>query len=845
MAGVAGGADEEGLDLPVTGNIRFSSPMDISTPISTGTPPAAAGAPAPLDAPVSAVAKETRVTLPVAGMTCATCAGRIEKVLRRSSGVLDANVNLATEQATAVYDPALTDQAHLIAAIERAGFSVPPQTLRLRIDGMTCAACADRLEKVLRRQPGVISAQVNFASELATVAHAPGALNLDALRAAVKRAGFGAESAVSAAAEERAREKAEEVMARRELWTLVVLAALTLPLVLPMLTEPLGMDWSIPGLVQLALALPVQLYGGARFYRGAWASLRGGSANMDVLVAVGTTAAFALSLVTIQTAHHSYFEAAAAVIVFVRLGKWLEKRAKRGTGRAIRALMALSPETACVQRGDIEVRVPVEAVGRGERVVVRPGERVPVDGIIVAGQSQLDESLLTGESLPVTRNLGESVTGGSINGDGLLVVEATLVGEQSTLARVVAFVRDAQASKAPIQRTVDRVAAVFVPAVMVIALLSFAGWQIAGVGVERALINAVSVLVIACPCALGLATPAALMVGTGAAARAGILIKDAQALERTRAVRTVVFDKTGTLTEGRPELREILGESPDQALRFAASAQYGSEHPLARAITRAAQERQLSVPVADAFEAMAGKGVRARVDGRTVVVGSPRLMVELGFGMEGSAARATELEGEGMTVTWVAMDRTLLGGLALGDLPRPSAEEALGRLHRAGIRTVMLTGDNRRAALAVGGKIGVASVIAELLPEQKAREVDALRAEGQIVAMVGDGVNDAPALAVADVGIAMGSGTDVAMHSAAVTLMRPDLRLVADAIDISRATARKIRQNLFWAFIYNTIGLPLAALGLLTPMLAGAAMALSSVSVVANALLLRRWRPVR
>jgi Cu+-exporting ATPase len=719
------------------------------------------------------------------------------------------------------------------------------ETVRLRIGGMTCATCSGRVEQVLRRQSGVLSAQVNLASELATVATTNGAATSAMLIAAIERAGYRGELAASATEEREASDKAEGLRTRRELWMLIGAAALTVPLIAPMVLVPFGIHWMLPGWLQLALATPVQFIAGARFYRGAWSALRGGAANMDVLVALGTTAAFGLSLVLLASGGHLYFEGAAAIITFVRFGKFLEARAKHSTTRAIRALMALKPESARVRRQDQEIEVPAEAVGRGEIVVVRPGERVPVDGRIVEGESQLDESLITGESLPVFKGIGEDVTGGSINGDGLLAVETTGVGEESMLARIVALIQDAQGSKAPIQRTVDRVAAVFVPVIVGFAAVTLLGWLLAGAGIEDAIINSVAVLVIACPCALGLATPAALMVGTGAAARAGILIKDAQALELTQAVDTVVLDKTGTLTEGRLEVHEVLADDRDDLLRLVAAAQHGSEHPLAEAIRRAAADRGLEIPLATGFKALPGKGVEARIDGREVTVGSPRLMGERKVDIGEYRARAAALEAEGMTVIWVCDGNGLLGGIALGDKPRASSRSALTRLKAEGVETVMLTGDNRAAAEAVGRKLGVTRVIAEVLPEDKAREISSLRNEGRTVAMVGDGINDAPALAAADVGFAMGCGTDVAMHTAGVTLMRPEPVLIADAISISRATRRKIRQNLFWAFVYNTVGIPLAALGFLTPMVAGAAMALSSVSVVTNALLLRRWRASR
>ena len=784
-----------------------------------------------------------RVSLAVEGMSCASCALRLETVLRKAEGITEASVNFASEQALIAFDPQRVAIEQILAKIESAGFVVPPEVRRLRIGGMTCATCSGRVEKVLRRLPGVVSAQVNLASEIATVAVASGVVSQQQLEKAVERAGFTAEPLVSVAAEREEAERKVNAKSTRELWLLLATFGLAVPLMGPMLSMPFGVHWMLPGVVQLALAMPVQVFAGARFYRGAWAALRGGSATMDVLVAMGTTAAFVLSLVHLAAGGHLYFEASAAVIAFVRLGKWLENRAKRGTTAAIRSLMALRPEFARVRRGDREVEIPVQAVGRGEWVVIRAGERVPVDGKVLSGFSQLDESLITGESLPVDKAVGDEVTGGSINGAGLLSVEATRVGEDSTLARIVALVQDAQASKAPIELRVDRVAAVFVPTVIGVAFLALLGWWSVGVGWEEAIVNAVSVLVIACPCALGLATPAALMVGTGVAARAGILIQDAQALERTQAVKIVVFDKTGTLTVGAPEVRELLTEDPVELVAVACASNYGSEHPLSRAVRRAAAERGIEVPSASEFEVLSGKGVRATLAGKEVLVGSPRLMSERGVDLSRYLGRAEELQAQGLTVVWVVVDGKLLGGIAMGDTVRASAGEALQRLNAAAVHTVMLTGDNRAAAEAVGKALGISQVLAEMLPADKAREVEKLRRGGEIVAMVGDGINDAPALAAADVGFAMGSGSDVAMHTAAVTLMRPDLNLVADAILISRATTRKVRQNLFWAFFYNSVAIPLAVFGMLTPMIAGAAMAFSSVSVVTNALLLRRWRP--
>ncbi|MCB9628847.1 MAG: copper-translocating P-type ATPase [Sandaracinaceae bacterium] len=780
-------------------------------------------------------------------MSCASCSARLERALTAVEGVTEASVNLASARAHVVVDSATPEQ--VVQAVRDAGFEVPAESVRLALSGMTCASCAQRVEGALRAVPGVVTAHVNFASEVATVAYTPGLTSVSQLVAAVEGAGYSAVRAPSDASEHAAREATEQRQARRELRGLGAASALTLPLVLPMLLAPFGVHAMLPGAVQLALTTPVQFVAGARFYRGAWGALRARSANMDVLVALGTSAAYFLSLyLFLRGEHHLYFEGAASVITLVRLGKWLETRAKRSTTLAIRALMALRPETARVRRASIELEVPVESVGVGELVVVRPGERVPVDGRITHGSSQLDESLLTGESMPVSRSVGEAVVGGSINGDGPLEIEATRVGESSTLAQIIRLIEGAQGSKAPIQRSVDKIAAIFVPAVLGIALLTLGGWLAAGAAPVDAVIVAVSVLVIACPCALGLATPTALMVGTGAAAKAGILIKDAEALERAHAVTVVVFDKTGTLTEGRPDVHQVLVadarvRTEDALIALVASAQTGSEHPLGKAVVRAAGLRRLSVQPATEVRALAGRGIEARVGEHQVRVGSRRYMDELHVDRAQFESEAAAQEAEGMTVMWAADGDQLLGCIVVGDRVRAESKAAVAKLRAVGVQTVMLTGDNARTAAVVARELGIDRVIAEVLPGDKVEKIAALRAEGEVVAMVGDGVNDAPALAAADVGCAMSTGADVAMHSAGITLMRPDPGLVAGAISVSRATTRKIHQNLFWAFAYNAVGIPLAALGFLTPMFAGGAMALSSVSVVSNALLLHRWRP--
>ena len=637
---------------------------------------------------------------------------------------------------------------------------------------------------------------------------------------------------------------------------LVASALLTLPLLLPMLAAPFGVQAMLDGRLQWLLATPVQFLVGARFYRAAWKSLRAGAGNMDLLVALGTSAAYGLSVYELlahgAASMHLYFEASAAVITLVLLGKWLEARGKRQTTSALRALDALRPQTARVRSGtDAGDRdVPIAQVAVGDVVVVRPGERIAVDGRIVEGASEVDESLVTGESLPRPRQAGDAVTGGSLNGAGLLIVRTTAVGHESTLARIVRLVESAQAKKAPIQRLVDRVSAVFVPVVVGIAVATLLGWGLGTGAWDRAILDAVAVLVIACPCALGLATPAALMAGTGVAASRGILIQDAEALEHAATLTVIAFDKTGTLTEGRPELvgfEASAGESADDVLALAAAVQAGSEHALARAVVAAADARELARLPASEVAALAGRGVAARVGGRALRLGSSRLMDELGVDRGELLARAEAFAREGRTVSWLAEidaggEARLLGLFAFGDRLKPAAAEAVRRLRARGLATVLVTGDNRGAADVAARALGIGDVRAEVLPEAKAAIVEALKAGGGRVAMVGDGINDAPALAAADVGIAMATGTEIAMHAAGITLMRGDPALVADAIEISHRTVAKIRQNLFWAFVYNAVGIPLAAFGLLSPVVAGAAMAASSVSVIGNALLLRRWK---
>ena len=713
---------------------------------------------------------------------------------------------------------------------------------------MTCATCALRVERALSAAPGVQRVEVNLATNRGSVEGEAEELRAADLIAAVRRAGYEAELLTGDSERDREIAAAEARRMQAESRRLAVAAVLSVPFLAPMVGV------TLPGWLQLVLATPVQFLIGTRFYVGAWKAMRARLGNMDLLVALGTSAAYFYSLYLLLARSAGtglYFDSAAVVIALVTAGKWLEARAKRATTAQIKALLSLRPERARVVRGEEEIEIPANAVAVGDVVVVRPGERLPVDGVVIGGHSEVDESLLTGESLPVAKVAGDKVTGGSINGPGLLRLETTAVGNESTLSRIIALIEGAQAKKAPVQHLVDRVAGVFVPVVLAISVAAFLGWWLFAGEFTAGLIAAVSVLVIACPCALGLATPTALMVGTGVAAKAGILIRDAEALERAHRLDTLVLDKTGTVTEGRPAVTEVIpnGISERELLRLTAAAQVGSEHPLARAVLARAREvgseDSSPLPLED-FQSHAGLGLTARVGGRRVVIGNRRLMQEHHILTADGESEAGRLEALGRTVMWVAaLDPrpTRLGLIGVADPIRPEAAAAVSQLGAIGIETVLLTGDNERTAAVVAAQLGIRRVLAGALPEGKAAEVRRLQGQGHQVGMVGDGVNDAPALAAADVGFAVGTGADIAMQTAGVTLMRGDPRLLGDAIAVSRATYRKIRQGLFWAFIFNVIGLPAAAFGLLNPMIAGAAMALSSVTVVSNALLLRRWRP--
>ncbi|WP_272880969.1 heavy metal translocating P-type ATPase [Pseudomonas fragi] len=787
----------------------------------------------------------TQFDLPIDGMTCASCAGRVEKSLAKVPGVRSVSVNLATEQAR-IEAPADSLPA-LVEAVQQAGYSVPAHSLELDISGMTCASCAGRVEKALARVPGVKSASVNLATERAHI-ELLGQVDPGLLINAVTQAGYGASLHQS----EKTTEDDQQKRLHRERWALTLAIVLALPLVLPMLLAPFGVHWMLPAWAQFVLATPVQFVLGARFYVAAWKAVKAGAGNMDLLVALGTSAGYGLSLYEWAIAEpgsmpHLYFEASAVVIALVLLGKYLESRAKRQTASAIRALEALRPERALRMVDGQEQDVAISDLRLNDLVLVKPGERFPVDGEVVEGQSHADEALISGESLPVPKQPGDKVTGGAINGEGRLVIKTLALGTETVLARIIRLVEDAQSAKAPIQKLVDKVSQVFVPVVLLIALATLLGWWLYGAPIETALINAVAVLVIACPCALGLATPTAIMAGTGVAARHGILIKDAEALERAHEVSAVVFDKTGTLTSGTPQIAHFSALDGDEArlLQAAGALQRGSEHPLAKAVLDACAARNLNVPDVTDSQSLTGRGIAGTLEGRRLALGNRRLLEETGLAPGSLGASASAWETEGRTLSWLieqSPQPQVLGLFAFGDTLKTGALSAIQQLNARHISSHLLTGDNRGSAKVVAEALGISDVHAEVLPADKAATVAELKKTG-VVAMVGDGINDAPALAAADIGIAMGGGTDVAMHAAGITLMRGDPRLVPAALEISRKTYAKIRQNLFWAFIYNVIGIPLAAFGFLNPVLAGAAMAFSSVSVVSNALLLKFWKP--
>ncbi len=823
-----------------------------------------------------------QIELPITGMTCASCVRNVERALKKTEGIGEATVNLATERASVQFNPGEVDVNRMIQRVQDAGYGVATGSIELPITGMTCASCVRNVERAIHKQPGILSVNVNLATEKATVSYVPGAVRRGDLVKAVEAAGYGVLDLSNAEVPEDAERAARQAEIDRQQRMVLIGAVFTIPLfVLSMardlyMTSFAGSDmggmilagemtgpnpalnwllWAGWPFIFFLLATPVQVIVGRQYIVGAYKAARNGSANMDTLIAMGSLAAYIYSLVVLtgivfgfagSVGDHVYFETAAVILTLITLGKLLEARAKGRTSEAIKKLMGLAPKTATLLRDGQEVEVAVDDVLAGDRLIVRPGERIPVDGIVIEGRSAVDESMLTGESLPVNKETGSEVIGATVNKQGRLVVEAQKVGAQTALAQIVRLVEQAQGSKAPIQRIADTVSGVFVPVVLGLAAMTFFGWLLIGqVGFTAAMVNAVAVLVIACPCALGLATPTAIMVGTGRGAEMGILFKNSEALENAKRVQVVALDKTGTITRGEPSVTDIVSLNnfdASELLRLAAVAERGSEHPLGQAVVKAAQERGLSLAQPQSFEAESGRGIRAMVEGKVVLVGSPRFIREQGYELHTIQSQIETLQSKARTVVLVLVDGVLSGLIGIADTVKEGSREAVATLRALGLEVVMVTGDNERTAQAIAREVGIERVLAEVLPDQKVEAVKQLQAEGKRTAMVGDGINDAPALAQADVGIAIGTGTDIAMEASDVTLVSGDLRGVARAVSLSRVTMRTIYQNLFWAFVYNIILIPVAMAGALVPMLAAAAMAFSSVFVVSNSLRLRNTR---
>jgi len=804
---------------------------------------------------MSTATNEKQTTLSITGMTCAACANRIEKGLNKLEGVSNANVNFALEKASLTYDPSKLDVDRMEETIKKLGYGVAKETVDFKLEGMTCAACANRIEKGLSKMAGVTSATVNFAMETARVEYSPGDVSVMDMQNKVKQLGY--QAITKQDSESTGDHRAKEI--RHQKRNLLISAILSLPLLWSMVGHFSFTSWIyVPDLfmnpwMQLLLSTPVQFYIGRQFYVGAYKALRNGSANMDVLVSLGTSAAYFYSLyLTIDwflagaNAHHGpamYYETSAVLITLVLMGKLFESLAKGRTSEAIKSLMGLQAKAALVIRDGVEQSIPVEEVLTGDVVLVKPGEKIPVDGLVLEGVSSVDESMLTGESLPVEKKAGDEVIGATMNKNGMLRIQATKVGKETALAQIIKVVEEAQGSKAPIQRVADVISGIFVPIVVGIAIVAFLVWYffVTPGNFAEALEKAIAILVIACPCALGLATPTSIMAGSGRAAEFGILFKGGEHLEQTHKIDAIILDKTGTVTKGKPELTDVLTENNEtEFLRLVGAAEKNSEHPLAEAIVEGIKAKHIEMPATESFEAIPGYGIKAVVEGKELLIGTRRLMEKFDVNAQHAYDVMNRLEEAGKTAMIVAMNGDYAGLVAVADTIKETSKEAVTRLKDMGIQVIMITGDNERTAKAIAAEVGIEHVLAEVLPEGKAEEVKKLQSQGKTVAMVGDGINDAPALATADIGMAIGTGTDVAMEAADVTLMRGDLSSIPDAIYMSRKTMSNIKQNLFWALGYNTLGIPIAAIGLLAPWVAGAAMALSSVSVVLNALRLQR-----